>query len=92
VIEAFSMRIYFEIPHCSSRLIVALMIIALSTGCVDHTVYSYQSHVFPLDNGNEIVVSTFPSWFPETRAHIPFLYKRTQSPRGVYFDAKLGQA
>ena|SRR6056297_2038076 len=76
----------------SSRLVVALLIISFSTGCVEHTTYSYETHVFLLDEKNELAVSTFPSWFPETRSHIPFLYKRTHSPRGVYFEVFVREA
>jgi hypothetical protein len=63
-----------------------MLITVFSAGCVKYTGYKYETHVFPLDDRSELLISTFPSWFPETRKHIPFLYKRLQAPETVYFE------
>lgn len=63
-----------------------VIITVLSAGCSKFTKYEYESHVFTLDEGNELVISTFPSWFPKTKSHIPFLYKNLQAPQSVYFQ------
>ena len=55
-------------------------------GCARFVKYEYESHVFPLDDENELVVSTFPSWFPATKNHIPFLYKNLHAPQSVNFE------
>ena len=62
------------------------VIIASSTGCGKFTRYEYDSHVFPLDDGNELVISTFPSWFSQIKSEIPFLYKDLHAPQSVYFQ------
>ncbi|TKB45686.1 hypothetical protein [Thalassotalea mangrovi] len=56
------------------------------TSCTKYTKYQYESHVFPLDDENELVISTFPSWFPKAESHIPFLYKHSKAPQSVYFQ------
>lgn len=61
-------------------------IFSATAGCVKFTKYEYSSHVFPLDERNELVISTFPSWFPKKRSHVPFLYKNSHSPQSVYFQ------
>lgn len=67
------------------RFTIALIIV-FSTGCAKFTKYEYESHVFPLDEENELVISTFPSWFPKTKGHIPFLFKSSYAPQSVYFQ------
>lgn len=62
------------------------LIIASSAGCAKFTKYEYDSHIFPLDEGNELVISTLPSWFPKTQSRIPFLYKNSHAPQSVYFQ------
>jgi hypothetical protein len=69
-----------------ARLFLIAVIIASSAGCADFTKYEYDSHVFPLDEENELVISTFPSWFPKITSHIPFLYKKLHAPQSVYFQ------
>lgn len=63
-----------------------VVIIASSTGCAKFTKYKYESHVFPIDEENELVISTFPSWFPKIKSRIPFLYKNSHAPQAVYFQ------
>lgn len=80
------MRIEFGNPICSIALLLIALIIASSIGCAKFTKYEYESHVFPLDDGNELVISTFPSWFPKIKSRIPFLYKNLDAPQSVYFQ------
>jgi hypothetical protein len=71
---------------CLIKLSLMALIIASSAGCAKFTKYEYDSHVFPLDEENEVVISTFPSWFPKIKRRIPFLFKSSQAPQSVYFQ------
>ena len=62
------------------------LITIFSSGCAKFSKYEYDSHVFPLGEYNELVISTFPSWFPKTQSHIPFLFKILHAPQSVYFQ------
>lgn len=79
-------RFKFSNLICLINLFLTLAIITSSTGCAKFTKYEYDSHVFPLDKENELVISTFPSWFPKTKSRIPFLFKSSYSPQSVYFQ------
>ncbi len=68
------------------QIIILALITLFSAGCAKFTKYEYSSHVFPLGEDNELVISTFPSWFPKASSHIPFLYKNLQAPQSVYFQ------
>jgi hypothetical protein len=63
-----------------------IAVIITASGCAKYTKYEYDSHVFPLDDENELVISTFPSWFPKTKNSIPFLYESNYAPQSVYFQ------
>ena len=63
-----------------------MLVTVFSFGCAKFTKCEYDTHVFPLDERNELVISTFPSWFPETESHIPFLFKSLHAPKSVYFQ------
>jgi hypothetical protein len=73
-------------PICLIKLFLMAVIIASSTGCAKFTKYEYDSHVFTLDGENELVISTFPSWFPKIKSRIPFLFKNSHAPQSVYFQ------
>lgn len=79
-----------RIKHNNRIYLLQLFIMALitifSAGCAKFTKYEYDSHVFPLSEDNELVISTFPSWFPKTQSHIPFLFKSLHAPQSVYFQ------
>ena len=62
------------------------LVIVFSSGCAKFTKCVYDSHVFPLGEDNELVISTFPSWFPTTQSHVPFLFKSLHAPQSVYFQ------
>lgn len=66
-------------------LLIALIFGSLA-GCARFTKYEYATHVFPLDDENELVISTFPSGFPQTRDRIPFLSRNSHAPQAVYFQ------
>jgi hypothetical protein len=63
-----------------------VLITVVSTSCAKFTKYEYESHVFTLDEDNELVISTFPSGYPKTSSRIPFLYKSLHAPQSVYFQ------
>ena len=79
-----------RIKHSNLANLIKLFILGLVTiclaGCAKFTKYEYESHVFPLDEYNELVISTFPSWYPETKSRIPFLFKSLHAPQSVYFQ------
>lgn len=80
------MQIKLGPPVLMLKLFLLAAIIAFSTGCAKSTKCEYVEHVFPLDDGNELVISTFSSWFPKITSHIPFLYKNLHAPQSVYFQ------
>ena len=86
IFEGGMMRIKLGSPIFPIKLFLIAVIIASFTGCGKFTKYEYDSHVFPLDDGNELVISTFPSWFPKIKSQIPFLYKNSHAPQSVYFQ------
>jgi hypothetical protein len=55
-------------------------------GCTDTTVQFYGPVTLPVDEGNELHISTYPAGFPDQEAHIPFLYRRLRTPDQVYFQ------
>ncbi len=69
-------------PHVVITLLATL---ALS-GCMDATVLEYESLTYPLDDKNELHISTYPAGFPKETFTIPFLYKAMRSPDEVYFQ------
>ena len=73
-------------PILPMYVLLMVVLIAFSTGCAKFTKCEYQSHVFPLDEESELVISTFPSWFPKITSRIPFLYKNLHAPQSVYFQ------
>ncbi|ACU88343.1 hypothetical protein Dbac_0216 [Desulfomicrobium baculatum DSM 4028] len=80
------MRIKISNPLCPIKLFLVAVIIASSAGCAKFTKYEYVSHVFPLDDGNELVISTFASGYPNIKSRISFLYKELYAPQSVYFQ------
>lgn len=86
IFEDGMMRIKLCNPISLIKYFLMVVIIASSTGCAKFTKYEYDSHVFPLDEKNELVISTFPSWFPKTKNRIPFLFKSSHAPQSVYFQ------
>lgn len=69
------------------RRVVTLLVAALAcvsaSACVQHTRCEYERQVVALDERNEVVISTFPSGYPQIRRRMPFLFKRLESPRSV---------
>jgi hypothetical protein len=86
VFKGGMMRIKLSNPICFINLFLMAVIIAHFIGCAKFTKYEYESHVFPLDDENELVISTFPSWFPKTKSRIPLLFKNSHAPQSVYFQ------
>jgi len=68
------------------RLFLLTLLAVSMTSCARFSKFEYAEHVFALDEENELVISTFPSWFPETQTHIPFIFKSSQAPQSVYFQ------
>lgn len=68
------------------KIFTMVLITVVFASCAKFTKYEYKSHVFTLDEKNELVISTFPSWYPKTKSHIPFLYKGLHAPQSVYFQ------
>ncbi len=80
------MQIKLSNPICFIKLFLTAVIIVSSAGCATFTKYEYDSHVFRLGEENELVISTFPSWFPRVKSRIPFLFKNSHAPQSVYFQ------
>jgi hypothetical protein len=58
----------------------------LLQGCLDTTVQYYGPITLPVDDGNELHISTYSADFPDQEAHIPFLYRKFRTPDRVYFQ------
>lgn len=63
-----------------------VLVCLLMQGCTDTTVQYYGPITLPVDDGNELHISTFPADFPDQEAHVPFLYRRLRTPDQVYFQ------
>lgn len=50
------------------------------------TTRKYETVTHDLDGKNELMISTYPSEFPEETASIPFLYKALRTPERVNFQ------
>ncbi|MCL7943950.1 hypothetical protein [Marinobacter sp. ATCH36] len=68
------------------RLALLTLLAVSVTSCARFSKYEYAEHVFALDEENELVISTFSSWFPETQTHIPFIFRSYKAPQSVYFQ------
>jgi len=68
------------------RLFLLTLLTVSMASCARFSKVEYAKHVFALDEENELVISTFPSWFPETQTHIPFIFKSSKAPQSVYFQ------
>lgn len=64
----------------------AVLTCLLMQGCTDITVQYYGPITLPVDDRNELHISTYPADFPDQEAHIPFLYRRLRTPDQVYFQ------
>ena len=80
------MRIKISNSFFAIKILLIAVIISSYAGCAKFIKYEYDSHVFSLDDGNELVISTFPSWFPKSKNRIPFFYKASYAPQSVYFQ------
>ena len=65
--------------------LTVLTIVSLQ-GCLDATVQSYGPITLPLDELNELHISTYPADFPDQLKSVPFLYKQIKTPDEVYFQ------
>jgi len=68
------------------RFFLLTLIAASTASCARFIKCEYGRQVIALDEDNELVISTFPSWFPETQTHIPFIFRSRKSPQSVYFQ------
>ena len=66
----------------ASTALVSLLL----QGCMDTTVQYYGPITLPVDDGNELHISTYPADFPDQEAHTPFLYRRFRTADQVYFQ------
>lgn len=70
----------------STPLFGTFIVVLLLQGCTDTTVQYYGPITLPVDDGNELHISTYPADYPDQEAHIPFLYRRLRTPDLVYFQ------
>lgn len=70
----------------SRQLSGTVLLILLLLGCTDTTLQYYGPITLPVDDGNELHISTYPADLPDQEAHIPFLYRRFRTPDLVYFQ------
>jgi hypothetical protein len=54
---------------------------------MDSTVLYYEAITLPLDEENELHISTYPAGFPNITDSTPFLYKALETPKQVYLQA-----
>ncbi len=73
-------------PRGSIHSTAAVLGCLLLQGCLDTTVQYYGPITLPVDEGNELHISTYPADFPDQEAHIPFLYRKLKTPDRVYFQ------
>ena len=66
--------------------LLSLVVIAVLQGCLDATTQQYGPITLPLDDLNELHISTYPADFPKTLESVPFLYKKIKTPDQVYFQ------
>lgn len=66
-----------------TSLFAAALTVASVAGCAQHTRCEYAPQVVTLDSLNEVVFSTFPSGFARVTRHVPFVFKRLESPPSV---------
>ncbi|MFK8022057.1 MAG: hypothetical protein AB8B86_20035 [Pseudomonadales bacterium] len=64
----------------------SVFVCMLLQGCIDSTVQYYGPITLPVDDRNELHISTYPAGFPNQEAHIPLLYRRIRTPDQVYFQ------
>jgi hypothetical protein len=67
-------------------LVFTISILVTFSGCSKFTHLKYSSFVRDLDGKSELVISTYPTWYPKRTLHIPFLYENLISPEEVYFQ------
>ena len=67
-------------------LAITISIIITLSGCSKFTHLKYSSFVRDLDGKSELVISTYPTWYPKRTFHIPFFYENLISPEEVYFQ------
>ena len=70
----------------STQAAGGILVCLLLQGCLDTTVQFYGPVTLPVDDGNELHISTYPADLPDQEAHIPFLYRRLRTPDQVYFQ------
>lgn len=59
------------------RWLVVVVLCALTgVGCVDVVTFEYEAYVQPLDDDSELVVSTYPAWFPRESVSLAPVYVR----------------
>lgn len=63
-----------------------VLVCLLLQGCLDTTVQFYGPITLPVDDGNELHISTYPAGLPDQETHIPFLYRRFRTSDQVYFQ------
>jgi hypothetical protein len=63
-----------------------VLVFLLLQGCTDTTLKYYGPITLPVDDGNELHISTYAAGLPDQEAHIPFLYRKLRMPDQVYFQ------
>ncbi|TXH72457.1 MAG: hypothetical protein E6Q88_06245 [Lysobacteraceae bacterium] len=59
---------------------------ATLAGCVDIHEIQYPPVSVALDDKNELLITTYPSWFPRETSGIPFLKKTVRTPDSIFFQ------
>lgn len=70
----------------STQVAGTVLVCLLLQGCLDTTAQYYGPITLPVDDGNELHISTYGAGLPDQEAHIPFLYRRFRTPDEVYFQ------
>lgn len=69
-----------------TRSASTMLLCLLLQGCLDTTVQYYGPITLPVDDGNELHISTYAAGFPDQEEHIPFLYRKLRTTDQVYFQ------
>jgi hypothetical protein len=69
----------FKIHQCALSL-SSLGLVCFLTGCAQIQTSEYAEWVAPLDPENELSVSTFPAWYPDSERVAPGFKKLTTDP------------
>lgn len=58
----------------------------LLSGCMSSTQLGYQDFIHDLDGQNDLVISTYPAWYPSRKKDVPYTYTHLETHDRVLFQ------